>query len=105
MARQVTTTMRRSICAFTLLLVCAHASTESSHASHDHGDDHSDESHGGEHPEAAAVYDVEAGTNSLVVVPAEGVSEGEAVVFMVVPATSADFEGLEGAEEDAEDGE
>lgn len=102
-------TMKRFVCAFALLFVCAHGATtsHSDHSDHDHGTSSVDshDSHEGEHFEAAAVYDVEAGVSSLVVVPAEDASEGEAVVFMIVPATSADMEGLEDAEMDAEPGE
>lgn len=57
----------------------------------------------GDGAEAAAVYDVGAGTNSIVAVPAEGFAE--TLAFMLVPAASADEAGLEGAEEDSEAGE
>lgn len=101
-----------------LLLACACRAVtgqqddeSTSHSSHDH-DESSHESHdeeGGTHFEAAAVYDVEtAGTNSLVVVPgteqAGSFEEDMSLAFMVVPAATADAEGLEEAEEDAEGG-
>ncbi|CAN0399444.1 unnamed protein product [Pylaiella littoralis] len=79
-----------------------------SHSTHDHGDESSHttsshDSHEGEHFEAAAVYDVGAGNNSLIAIPAESNFEEESLLaFMIVPAVSADGEGLEGAEEDAE---
>lgn len=82
-----------------------------SHSTHDHGDESSHttsshDSHEGEHFEAAAVYDVGAGNNSLIAIPAESNFEEESLLaFMIVPAVSADGEGLEGAEEDAEAGE
>ncbi|CAM9236189.1 unnamed protein product [Ectocarpus sp. 12 AP-2014] len=80
-------------------LECAAAHTShTSHSDHDHGS-HSD---GEGHFEAAAVYDVEAGTNSLAAYPGGGGFEEETFAFMVVPAASADLEGLEAAEEDAE---
>ena len=103
-----------SLAAAALLLACVAAQdTTTSHSDHDHDshdhsdhDSHEDEtshaSHEGEHFEAAAVYDVDAGTNSFVVVPAEGSFEDETFAFMIVPAATADEEGLEGAEEDAE---
>lgn len=53
--------------------------------------------------EAAAVYSVGAGTNSIVAVPSEDFSE--TVAFMLVPTASADEEGLEAAEEAIEDRE
>lgn len=94
-------------------IVAAQAET-TSHSTHDHGDEASSqesshttsshESHEGEHFEAAAVYDVEAGNNSFIAIPAEGAFEEESLAFMIVPAASADEEGLEGAEEDAEAG-
>lgn len=93
-----------------LLAGVAAQDTTTSHSDHDHSDhdSHEDEtshsSHEGEHFEAAAVYDVEAGTNSFVVVPAEGSFEEETFAFMIVPAATADMDGLEGAEEDAEIG-
>lgn len=88
------------------LVACAAAHTShSSHDDHDHGSHTDDSSHSEEgHFEAAAVYDVEAGTNSLAAYPGEGSFEEETFAFMVVPAASADLEGLEGAEEDAEVG-
>lgn len=97
--------MRSYFVAAALLLACVAA--QDSHDSHDH-DSHEDETsheehdHEGEHFEAAAVYDVNAGTNSFVVVPAEGSFEDETFAFMIVPAVTADEEGLEAAEEDAE---
>lgn len=100
--------MRSCFAAATLLLafVAAQAQgTTTSHSDHDH-DSHEDEtshaSHEGEHFEAAAVYDVDAGSNSFVVVPAEGSFEDDSFAFMIVPASTADMDGLEGAEEDAE---
>lgn len=53
--------------------------------------------------EAAAVYSVGAGTNSIVAMPSEDFSE--TVAFMLVPTASADEEGLEAAEEAIEDRE
>ncbi|CAM9839785.1 unnamed protein product [Scytosiphon promiscuus] len=93
-----------------LLLACSASAQDTSHSSHDSHDESSHESHGeeegedgGVHFEAAAVYDVGAGTNSLVAVPGEALEEETTTfAFMVVPAASADVEGLEGAEEDAE---
>lgn len=100
--------MRSYFVAAALLLACVAA--QDSHESHDH-DSHEDETshasheeHEGEHFEAAAVYDVNAGTNSFVVVPAEGSFEDETFTFMIVPAVTANEEGLEAAKEDAEPG-
>lgn len=100
-----------AVAAVLLLLVacCTRVSGQetSSHSTHD---SHDTFSHGEEeelHFEAAAVYDIGAGTNSFVVVPAGDSSSGDdemTFAFMVVPAGSADLEGLEGAEEDAETG-
>lgn len=105
--------MRSYFAAAALLLACV-AAQDTSHDSHDH-DSHEDEatshashdSHeaGEQHFEAAAVYDVNAGTNSFVVVPAEGSFEDETFAFMIVPAATADADGLEAAEEDAELGQ
>lgn len=91
----------RSIAA--LYLACSTASGTTSHSDHDHSDheDHGSDSEG--HFEAAAVYAIEAGTNSIVAVPGEDVREGT-FAFMLVPAASADLEGLEGAEEVASQG-
>lgn len=85
----------RSIAA--LYLACSTASGTTSHSDHDH------DSHSEGHFEAAAVYAVEAGTNSIIAVPGEDVRDGT-FAFMLVPAASADLEGLEGAEDDAEAG-
>ncbi|CAN0283619.1 unnamed protein product [Ectocarpus sp. 6 AP-2014] len=96
--------MRRVLNATALLCLVACAAAHTSHSDHDHGT-HSDESSHSEgegHFEAAAVYDVEAGTNSLAAYPGGGSFEEETFAFMVVPAASADLDGLEGAEEDAE---
>lgn len=104
-----------------ILLACIASVTQAattSHSDHDHGDDedssHEESSHTSHdshtsheeaHFEAAAVYDVEAGTNSLIAYPSEGTFDGEeSFAFMIVSAASADEEGLEGAEEDAEAG-
>lgn len=93
----------RSVAA--LYLACSTASGTTSHSDHDHSDheDHDDSSHSEGHFEAAAVYAVAAGTNSIVAVPGEDMMDGT-FAFMLVPAASADLEGLEGAEEDAEAG-
>ncbi len=93
----------------------SHEEEETSHSDHDsHGDeetshsDHDSHDHGSHaeegHFEAAAVYTVGAGTNSFVAAPAHGSEEGS-LAFMFVPAASADMEGLEEAEEEAEAGE
>lgn len=92
--------------------VVSQDSTTTSHSTHDHDHDdeshttssHEDHDHEGEHFEAAAVYDVGAGNNSFIAYPPEGSFEEETFAFMIVPAASADEEGLEGAEEDAEEG-
>lgn len=101
--------------AVVLLLACV-AGQETSHSDHDSHDSHTDhdshdesvhDSHEGEeghHFEAAAVYSVGAGTNSFVAIPPEGSFEEETIAFMIVPAATADLEGLEEAEEDAEAG-
>lgn len=98
-------------CIAVLYLACSAASaatsSHSDHDSHDHDEhDHSDHDQHGEggHFEAAALYTVEAGTSSIVAVPSEDMIGGS-FAFMLVPAASADEVGLEGAEEDAEDGE
>lgn len=91
----------RSIAA--LYLVCSTAGGTTSHSDHDHSDHEDHDSHSEGLFEAAAVYAVEAGTNSIVAVPAEDMRDGS-FAFMLVPAASADDEGLEGAEEDAEAG-
>ena len=98
-------------CIAALYLACSAASaatsSHSDHDSHDHDEhDHSDHDEHGEggHFEAAALYTVEAGTSSIVAVPSEDMMDGT-FAFMLVPAASADEEGLEGAEEDAEAGE
>ncbi|CAN0399296.1 unnamed protein product [Pylaiella littoralis] len=98
--------------AILLVSILAAQAETTSHSTHDHGDEASSqeashttsshESHEGEHFEAAAVYDVEAGNNSFIAIPAEGAFEEESLAFMIVSAASADEEGLEGAEEDAE---
>ncbi|CAM9503065.1 unnamed protein product, partial [Ectocarpus fasciculatus] len=78
------------------LLGCIAAGATShsiSHTSHDHGES--------SYFEVSAVYDVEAGTNSFIAIPAEGSFEQDTLAFMVVPADSADAFGLEGAEEEA----
>ncbi|CAM9369523.1 unnamed protein product [Ectocarpus sp. 12 AP-2014] len=81
-----------------LYLACSTASG-TSHSDHDSLTDH--DSHSDGHFEAAAVYTLEeAGTHSVIAVPGEDF-EGT-LAFMLVPAASADDEGLEGAEEDAE---
>jgi len=97
--------MKGCRCIAALYLACSAASaTTSSHSDHDHHDhdehDHSD--HAGQF-EAAALYTVETGTNSIVLVPSADMMDGT-LAFMLVPAASADEEGLEGAEEDAEAG-
>lgn len=88
---------------FAVLAVCAAGvagafAQDSSHHSHDaHGD----------YYERAAVYDVdEAGTSTLIIVPGEAQAsfEEESLAFMLVPATEASADGLEGAEENAESG-
>ncbi|CAM9201633.1 unnamed protein product [Hapterophycus canaliculatus] len=96
-------------CVAVILLVAGVAGQETSHSDDDHGshdhDESSHESHAedeGDHFEAAAVYDVGVGTNSFIAFPPEGSFEEETFAFMIVPATSADLEGLEDAEEDAE---
>lgn len=98
----------RTVAALYLAVSTVRATTSdhSDHSDHDHDShaDHSDHSDHDEHLfEAAAVYTLEAGTNSLVAVPADDVLD-EPFAFMLVPAASADLEGLEGAEEDAEAG-
>lgn len=99
--------MKLCRCIAALYLGCSAArATTSSHSDHDHGDhdeDHSDHSDHGGHFEAAALYTVEAGINSIVAVPSEDMMDGT-VAFMLVRAASADEDGLEGAEEDAEAG-
>ena len=70
---------------------------ESSHETHDHD----------ENPlfEQAAVYVLESGTNKIMILPAVGESdfaEEILLAFMVLPAESADQDGLEEAEEAAE---
>ncbi|CAM9246506.1 unnamed protein product [Ectocarpus sp. 12 AP-2014] len=81
-----------------LLLACV-APEATSHSGHDHDESsHAEE----EHFEVSAVYDVEAGTNSFIAIPAEGSFEQDTLAFMVVLAASADTDGLAGAEEDAE---
>lgn len=54
--------------------------------------------------EAAAVYDMEDGINSFIVTPAEGTFTEETLAFMIVPADSADADGLSSAEGTAEAG-
>lgn len=111
------------ISALLLALVAAQETSHSDHDDHDHSDheshedeetsqsdhdDHDGHDHGSHaeegHFEAAAVYTVGAGTNSFIAAPAYG-SEEDSLAFMFVPAASADMEGLEEAEEDAEAGE
>lgn len=93
-------------CIAALYLACSAASAAtSSHSDHDEHDHSDHDEHGeGGHFEAAALYTVEAGTSSIVAVPSEDMMDGT-FAFMLVPAASADEEGLEGAEEDAEAGE
>lgn len=90
--------MRSCFAAAVLLLASVAAQDTSSilsgHDSHDEG----------EHFQAAAVYVVEAGTSSLVAMPVDRSFEVSTLAFMIVPAASADMDGLEGAEEDAEIG-
>ena len=52
------------------------------------------------------MYSMTVGNNSLIVMPGSSASDfdEDVVAFMVVSATSADEEGLEGAEETAEQG-
>lgn len=81
--------------------------TTTSHSTHDHASSqtassHEGHDHEGGHFEAAAVYDVEAGSNFFIAYP-ESLGE-ESLAFMIVRAASADEEGLESAEEDAEAG-
>lgn len=47
---------------------------------------------------------MEPGSYSLAAFRASGGSEVEDIAFMIVPAASADLEGLDGAEEDADRG-
>ncbi|CAM9362596.1 unnamed protein product [Scytosiphon promiscuus] len=86
-------------------LACVAGQEATSHSTHDH-DESSHTSHEddveGNHFEAAAVYDVGVGTNSFIAFPPEGSFEEETFAFMIVPAASADLEGLEDAEEGAE---
>lgn len=104
--------MRSYFAAAAVLLACVAAQdSHDSHDSHDethdsHEEEGGHDSHEGEggHFEAAAVYDVTAGTNTFVVVPAEGSFDDETFAFMIVPAPTADMEGLEVAEEEAETG-
>lgn len=92
--------MRWLSAATALLLTCV-APEATSHSSHDHDESsHAEEGHF----EVSAVYDVEAGTNSFIAIPAEENFEQDTLAFMVVLAVSADTEGLAGAEEDAEAG-
>ena len=49
--------------------------------------------------EAAAVYHMEDGINSFIVTPAEGTFTEETLAFMIVPADSADADGLSSAGE------
>lgn len=86
-----------------LLLLTSVAAQDTSHDSHDYGEARH-ESHEGEHFEAAAIYDVEAGTGSFAVIPAAGSFEEETFAFMIVPAASADLDGLGEAGEAAEAG-
>lgn len=86
-----------------LALAVAQDTSHSSHESHAH-DEASHQSHEGERFEAAAVYDVEAGSGSFAVIPAAGSFEEETFAFMIVPCASADLGGLEEAEEEAEAG-
>ena len=70
---------------------------DSSHDTHDHD----------ENPlfEQAAVYVLESGTNSIIILPAVGESdfvEESLLAFMVLPAENADQDGLEEAEAAAE---
>ena len=95
-------------CAVALLSLTSVAAQDTSHSSldsHVH-DETSYESHEGQHFEAAAVYDAEAGTGSFAVIPAAaaGSFEEETLAFMIVPAASADLDGLEKAEDIAEEG-
>ena len=83
-----------------ILLLTFVAAQGTSHDSHGY-DDTSHESLEGEPFEAAAVYDVEAGTGSFAVIPAAGSFEEETFAFMIVPAASADLDGLEEAGEEA----
>lgn len=67
--------------------------------------DHDHEEHG-EHFEQAAVYTMTKGNNSLILLPGDEHTEFEVdgIAFMVVETSSADEEGLESAEEAAEEG-
>ncbi|CAN0484290.1 unnamed protein product [Ectocarpus sp. 12 AP-2014] len=99
-------------CCFASLLLAYGAAQDShdSHSDHSDHDSHSDhtshsdeESHAEhDHAETAVVYDMEPGSYSLAAFRASGGSEVEDVGFMIVAAASADLEGLEGAEEDAD---
>lgn len=75
-------------------LGCVVDGQDSSHDSHDsHEED-------GDRFEAAAVYDMEEGIYSFIVTPAGVNFTEENLAFMIVPADSADADGLAGAEED-----
>lgn len=75
------------------------ATTTSEESDHDHE----------EHDlwEQSVVYSLDTGNNAVEINPADGASsfEDASFAFMIVPTSSADSEGLEEAEEDAEAGE
>ena len=85
---------------FVLAVLWAIGLTSSLAEESDHDHEH------GEHFEQAAVYNMTVGNNSLIIIPVgnDNGSDEEAVAFMVVSATSADEEGLEGAETTTEEG-
>lgn len=77
-----------------LVLGCVVVGAQDSHDSHT----------GEDRFEAALAYELEIGTNSLILTPAEGSFTEETLSFMVVQAATADSGGLEEAEESAEAG-
>ena len=94
--------MRTIYCSFAFAAIHAIGNgacgQESSHESHDDHDN--EEAIFGQ----TSVYNMESGDNNLIILPGEGeinFAEDDSLAFMVVPAGTADQEGLEAAKEAA----